>query len=440
MVSNPGPTDIDPMAAALRRDPGNAALLADLGNALGRHGRIDEAIVCLQRAVAIDPKLVAAQANLGVALSMRKRTAEAIAVFRAALRVSPNEAVLHANLATALREQGNLADAVEGYRRAISLDPDSDLAAQTHRNLSDVLIELGRPDEAFAHDMRFAALEYGRWRPAPGVMPPHKALHDREQLDYMIAAGIADAARLGDRANSPDPFNGFFHIEGGQRLAGAAVNPGNDTADVEARWAESKPQVVVVDDLLTPEALASAGASAGARPSGGRRMPTAISARFPRAASPRRCWRRSPRNCASISRAFSARSPAPAFWAFKYDSRLKGINVHADFAAVNVNFWITPDEANLDPEHGGLVIWDVPAPLDWDFDKYNADAQAIRDFLVAAQRDFGHGSAIAPTAPSIFDSDLFHETDRIAFKEGYTNRRINVTLLYGLRENSAVAP
>lgn len=439
MVSNPGPTDIDPMAAALRRDPGNAALLADLGNALGRHGRIDEAIVCLQRAVAIDPKLVAAQANLGVALSMRKRTAEAIAVFRAALRVSPNEAVLHANLATALREQGNLADAVEGYRRAISLDPDSDLAAQTHRNLSDVLIELGRPDEAFAHDMRFAALEYGRWRPAPGVMPPHKALHDREQLDYMIAAGIADAARLGDRANSPDPFNGFFHIEGGQRLAGAAVNPGNDTADVEARWAESKPQVVVVDDLLTPEALgevrrfcwgstiwraAHANGYVGAFPEHGFAAPLLaqiaeeLRLKFPRIFGPHRLRH---------------------LWGFKYDSRLKGINMHADFAAVNVNFWITPDEANLDPATGGLVVWDVPAPLDWDFDKYNTDDKAICDFLArnnATSVRIPHRANRA----AIFDSDLFHETDRIAFKEGYTNRRINVTLLYGLRENSAVAP
>ena len=33
----------------------------------------------------------------------------------------------------------------------------------------------------------------------------------------------------------------------------------------------------------------------------------------------------------------------------------------------------------------------------------------------------------------IFDSDLFHETDSIAFKPGYLNRRINVTMLYGRR-------
>ena len=37
----------------------------------------------------------------------------------------------------------------------------------------------------------------------------------------------------------------------------------------------------------------------------------------------------------------------------------------------------------------------------------------------------------------IFDSDLFHETDQIAFKEGYLNRRINITMLYGTREQAA---
>jgi len=33
----------------------------------------------------------------------------------------------------------------------------------------------------------------------------------------------------------------------------------------------------------------------------------------------------------------------------------------------------------------------------------------------------------------IFDSNLFHKTDRIDFREGYENRRINVTMLYGRR-------
>ena len=124
--------------------------------------------------------------------------------------------------------------------------------------------------------------------------------------------------------------------------------------------------------------------------------------------------------------------PLLRWWGFKYDSQLKGINVHTDFAAVNVNFWITPDEANLDPGSGGLVIWDKPAPLEWTFDQHNSPGagQAIREFLART----GARSVTVPYRANravIFDSDLFHETDRIAFKEGYVNRRINITMLYG---------
>lgn len=58
-------------------------------------------------------------------------------------------------------------------------------------------------------------------------------------------------------------------------------------------------------------------------------------------------------------------------WAYKYDSEMNGINIHADTAAVNgdllaraglrclgaVNFWITEDDANLDADSGGLVVY-----------------------------------------------------------------------------------
>ena len=82
--------------------------------------------------------------------------------------------------------------------------------------------------------------------------------------------------------------------------------------------------------------------------------------------------------------------PINHIWAFKYDSRaknekssLKGINVHADFAAINVNFWITHKEANLNPNSGGLIVYDVEAPHDWDFKLYNSsdDKTKIREEL-----------------------------------------------------------
>ena len=93
---------------------------------------------------------------------------------------------------------------------------------------------------------------------------------------------------------------------------------------------------------------------------------------------------------------------------------------------------MTPDTANNDPQSGGLMLWDVAAPKHWDVVKYNRDARANREFLEQA----GAKPITIPYRANravIFDSDLFHKTDRIDFKPGYLNRRINVTMLYGDR-------
>ena len=269
-------------------------------------------------------------------------------------------------------------------------------------------------------------------RQAPGPtagkpIPPHKVQHDREQQDCLngrkAPANAASASAV-------------FRLEEGGRIGGRAVNPDASLGAITAHWQTSRPQVAVIHDLLSEEALEKLrrfcwdstiwrkvyrGGYLGAMPEHGFACPLlAQIADELRGSYP----------------AIVGEHPLLQLWGFKYDSRLSGINIHADFAAVNVNFWITPDEANLDPASGGLVVWDAPAPLGWDFAKYNDDVPAARDFLTRA-------GARAVTIPYranravIFDSDLFHETDRIAFKEGYLNRRINITMLYGRREAAA---
>ena len=121
-------------------------------------------------------------------------------------------------------------------------------------------------------------------------------------------------------------------------------------------------------------------------------------------------------------------------WAYKYDSQLTGINIHADFAAINVNFWITPDSANRNPNNGGLIVHKEEAPLGWSFNTYNRDSKRIREFL--AEHD--SGKMVVPYAENrvvVFNSNLFHETDRLEFKTGYKNRRINITMLFGNRRD-----
>ena len=108
------------------------------------------------------------------------------------------------------------------------------------------------------------------------------------------------------------------------------------------------------------------------------------------------------------------------------------LGLHADFAAVNSNFWITPDSANTDPTGAGLYIWDKEAPLDWDFADYNSDKGKSRDFL----RDSGAERIEIPYRRNrmiVFNSNLFHESGPVAFKPGYENHRINVTMLFGQR-------
>jgi tetratricopeptide (TPR) repeat protein len=121
------------------------------------------------------------------------------------------------------------------------------------------------------------------------------------------------------------------------------------------------------------------------------------------------------------------------YWGFKHDRNHGGINVHADTAAINVNFWLTPDRANLDPETGGLLVWDKRPPPDWNFSKLNSDHVAINQFLADNHSRFVRFPYRANRA-LIFKSDLFHKTDDINFDEGYENRRINVTMLFGGRD------
>ncbi len=128
-------------------------------------------------------------------------------------------------------------------------------------------------------------------------------------------------------------------------------------------------------------------------------------------------------------------APLTQAWAFKYDQRLHGINMHADFANVNVNFWVTPEDACVDKTTGGMVIYDVPAPAEWTFEDYNGKSGKMAAFLTAHNAQ-PQRVPYRENRCVVFDSTLFHTTDEIHFAPGYCNRRVNVTLLYGKSLNA----
>jgi hypothetical protein len=111
--------------------------------------------------------------------------------------------------------------------------------------------------------------------------------------------------------------------------------------------------------------------------------------------------------------------------------------VHADFAAINVNFWITPTEANLDPQSGGLRIYELDAPRSWDFSTYNEGLAVIKDYI-AVHSPHELRISYRRNRLVLFNSDLFHATEEVRFRPDYESHRINVTLLFGDRQLDSI--
>jgi len=135
--------------------------------------------------------------------------------------------------------------------------------------------------------------------------------------------------------------------------------------------------------------------------------------------------------------------PMKELWSYKYESAFEsgsesqeGIHTHADDAAVNVNIWLTPDSANLDPTSGGLVVYTAKPPQHWGFSEFNANWEFVEENLL---QPTGFANVTVPYRQNravLFDSFLFHKTDQYKFRKGYENRRINLTILYGDRQSS----
>ena len=326
------------------------------------------------------------------------------------LAINPGAVAVWGKRATTLYTLGRFEEGLESTDKALALNPDFSEALDTRGR---ILLEMNRIEEGLT-----ALRQSGEHRGPPPPATEAKARHDAEQAAYLAERGITVPP-------------GKLYIHGGARIPGPAVNPAN--AEIVAKtWAETTPQVVVIDNLLTPEGLAALrefcwGSTMWQRPYENGYLGAMPEVGF---AAPL---------LAQIAEELRATFPTVIgdhglrlLWGFKYDSRLTGINMHADQAAVNVNFWITPDEANLNPDRGGIVIYNANAPADWDAADYNGNDPRVRDFLARVDAK----PVVVPYRANravIFDSDLFHETDVLAFKEGYLNRRINLTMLFGRR-------
>ena len=288
------------------------------------------------------------------------------------------------------------------------------------------------------------------------AIPAHFALHNLEQLDHILSSNRGQQASAGDLTEKFHEFGGQLvdlidgangeapwvplqgessrivvdppYVKVTEERLTRYVNTGVDYRPIQQAIVTGQ-KVQVIDDFLTPEALAQLRkfclestvwrhpykfGYVGAFPQNGFASTSlfAIAEEF----------------SAALGEAFDQYQLAQ-WWAFVYDTKLPGTDIHGDDADFSLNLWITPDSANLDPDGGGLVIWDKTAPSDWSYNDYNSGGDRVRQYL----RDQNAESSIIPYRENravLFEGHLFHRTDDFSFAPGFENRRRSVTFLF----------
>jgi tetratricopeptide (TPR) repeat protein len=185
----------------------------ELGAALLRQGKLDEAIDQYQEAIRLKPDYANAHNNLGIALARKGQTDEAIRQYREALRLKPDHADAHNGLGVALHEKGQMDEAVRHLQEALRLKPDH---GDAHYNLGVAFYQQGRtaeairqfqevirlkPDHAEAHNNLGTAFGLGG-QTAEATRQFREAL--RLKPDYAAARNNLDAV-LGLKTNSTPP-------------------------------------------------------------------------------------------------------------------------------------------------------------------------------------------------------------------------------------------
>ena len=420
-----------------------------------RAGRLRAAQAAYREALNVSPGHPIATHNLGVVTAALGDHPAAVGHFDRAIAIEPRYASAHYNRAIALAALGQATQAIESFSRACAIEPEH---YNAHRALGFLWLAEGERGRSLDHFAR--TYELRRGDDQTGIAARSltettrtKLRHDAEQFRYLaarrhdrprfevLARTYEDVARDAPQEPAPlserqremlgDDYNTAIYLGSAPELADGALTDRADRDDLVCRFRSGQTGAVYFDDLLTPQALAllqqyllestiwhdfsHIGGFVAAYLEDGLACPLLLQiADELRKALPE----------------LLGGYPLTQGWAFKAVDPSAAVDVHADDAAITVNFWVTPTDANLEPGRGGLAVCRVPPPADWQLEGYEADHERIVTFL---GQNAGN-TLIVPYRQNravLFDSRLFHSSDLPKFVESYENHRVSFTLLYG---------
>jgi Tetratricopeptide repeat len=338
----------------------------------------------------------------------------------------------HYNLGRTQQLQGHKEQAVGSYRKALQLNPEHELA---RRNLATLLTQLGRREEsAFLFyqemlvrpqcadwmkgliaeaikDRRFyLAGEYaailadlqspGAWPgTTPGTLPPLPVQTPPIYLSIEFDAIIKDYQEVLDyrpsrRTNAPIQSGSatrIVHLRETPPIH-QPFSTGLTPRGLQRQYLEPGPGIIVIDNFLSAEAPVHVHHH--------RHEPI--------------LWPEGS-HCPLLFRIIEGlRHSLPHTARSQYPVR---------------QLWNKPDDPNLDDTCGGLDIFTINEPLDWDYHAFNGRPELIVPFL---QMQNAHRISIPyrQNRAIILNPDFFRGISELKFHRGQANNRINITMLY----------
>lgn len=441
----------------LKTNSDNPLIYRTMGAIRIENGKFDEALPYLKEALALDPFCPFTNHDYAVCLMNMGLDEEADKHIDQAIKKEPVVSIFWSSKAAIDFKLNRIESAVLNCKKALALNCNNQGALTT---LINALVALGRYDEAAAAVRKGVVLKSANANmQAPEIFClPSKLIHDYEQIDYLlknnkigieyellrdnlkevvdrlpqeaIDKNMSQKLRLMDALKVAPTVANYVHVPELKKLNHLALNEALDFEQLQNDYLTSDPHLIVVDNFLSKAALEGIrnycmeatiwhkmyqNGYLGAMLMNG----FGTELLFQISADIKACFPK-------IFKDFHLMQS----WCFKCAHERPAINLHADFAEVNLNLWITPEDANLDKTSGGLVVYDKASPKNWKFADYNSNQFKIKDFIEKSEAK----EIVIPYKENrivIFDSALFHKSDDFKFKPGYENRRMNVTFLYG---------
>jgi tetratricopeptide (TPR) repeat protein len=451
---------LDYFKKAIKINPNYVDAHYNLGITLKTLGENRKAIASFEKTIELKPDNLDAQNNLGDAYFTIGEYNRSVGFYEKVIKINPKDAKTLNILGTLFILLENYQKAKKYLKEALRLNPNSSRVLQDISRI--YILQLNNFDKAIGSSYEALKVYHKNSTFINQNIPLFRLKHDVQQAEYLISKnykleGIKDFKKIGseilDRAENKEdensynkkilltpveisallPFYKSDHVYKPKKISGSCINLNKNWSDVEDEYLNSTNQILYIDDFLSEEALIELrefclvskvwnteyyNPFLGATSTNGFISPIHLQIAIELQKK--------------LPKLFGLHKLSQ-FWGFKYDSTLgKGINVHADFAIHNLNFWITPDEYNNNKNSGGLKVYDVPAPDHWTFKDYNMDTIKIYNFL----KDNSANCVNIPykfNRAVLFNSAYFHETDEIDFKDEYVGRRVNNTYLFGKR-------